>query len=1799
MNRFLKSFFYPKGLIGGMIVLCLLTAAGMVAVLMAQQPQDKPDYDVRVTSFWPSEYLPVRQATSIIVKFSRDMMPDDSLNLLTADIPLELNPPISGLARWIDNDKLEFMPDSMFAPSTEYKINIKSDRTYLYGNRINEPQIFTFRTPTLIVQSVNTEIVNVPEPKFYDQLIIHLIFNYKVDPQTLVEHLYSNLKGPNGPIDFEIKDTSPAAELTLVSTPFKPQEVNGEFDFTVTKDLQCVGGQIPLQADFKQKIRIPKPVPLVINQVTAEAAGQYGRIVIYLSQSTSLSEAGDFISISPETDFTINQNWDRIELNGNFKPREAYTVNIRAGLRALNGQSLDRDFSSKVETGDLYPLIRFIDDGQYMSKKSRQILAIETTNIDELSIEVEQIFVNNIVYYLGDYGRDISRVGRRIFFKEFKLPESKNIPLVSTFDIGDIVGDSLRGIYKVSVREKTQRWTYAEKQVMISDLGIMSRLSDNYLMVWVNSLSSITPVSKADVALISRNNQVLLSGKTDSRGIVVFENIAEKMAGFEPYLITVGKDNDLSYLNFNECMIYTSDFDVDGRQYLTKGYEAFLYSDRGVYRPGETVHLVSVLRGVNNTVPQEFPYIVSIKDPQGRSFNDYKLTTKDQAISGLDIDLPSFAKTGGYRVEAKIGEDVIGTYNFQVEEFMPDRIKATLTTDKDSYISGDEVRISVNGVFLFGPPCAGNNVNGHITIESDYFSPRQWSGYSFSNSDIDFAAIQVDLPSDSLDDAGNHIYNYRISSNLKPPSSLKMMISGTVQEEGGRAVSAYKSVKVNPYMKYLGIKTGNEGYAKIGETSSFNIVAVDSDGNLTAIDSAWVKFYHIIYQNIVRRDQHGIFRYVSEPKDQIVDSTFVSISNSPAIATFTPQQYGEYKAKVVSNRTSHTAVLNFYAAGWGYSSWSMANPDKIELQLDKKTYKVGDKAKLLVKAPFEGKLLLTIEKEKILEFKTIDMDSNTAKIELPIKSDYGPNVYIYATLIKSTTSLERFSPARAFGIAPIMVDNSNAKLAIQIESPTVIKPQQKLDIRIKTNMKKGTKLTVAAVDMGILMLTDFRTPDPFDFFYGKKRPALRPYDIYSLIFPDISESESKLSPAGSAAYEAARKRHLNPISAKRVKPVALWSGIIQTDTAGNAMVSFDVPQFNGKLAIMAVGFNGSKCGSSTEEVTVRDKIVIQESLPRFISPSDRISTPVVIFNNTGKADSFAVAMKIDGPAELVSKETITIFIKDNSKEVAQFIFKANPKPGKVKFEITATNGVEVSMENVELANRPAKPLLTEHGSGTVKEGIPARISMADKWLEGTSQYELKLSSMPAVRLSGSIQYLLAYPYGCIEQTTSRLFPLLYFNDLAKFVQPDIFGTKGQDYFIGEGIMKVSGMQLPSGEFVYWQGDNKANPWASVYSSHFLVEARKAGYGVNDDIYDKMIKNLQKMAKDASLENNQGVLRIYASYVLAKAGKLDKSVINNLKLLNIEQLPVWSRFQLAAAIALTTGVNDALWLIPVEIHPLKYDPQTGEYLDSDIRANAILLDVLSEIAPDNPSVPELIKEISEKLYLGEWYTTQSNSWALMALGKFLKSQEQAAYTGIIMVDGKKYGQFGIEDFKVKDALLANRNIEITITGKGTCYYFWQASGVSIEKAVREFDNRMTVRREYLNIYGNPLDINNVNLGDQVVVRITAEARDKYLENVVINDLLPACFEIDNPRLQTTGRVDITSEPNYYASYTDIRDDRLLLFVNLRPGDKFTYKYALRAVSSGEFMVPPIAGECMYDPTIASAASSGFISVNEGR
>ncbi len=1242
----------------------LIAVAIVGAVLMLVSTiTSLPDNEIHVTSFTPSGHVDLK--TNFTVKFSKQMVSKDSLDLPVTDPPIVFSPPIPGLARWIDVDMLRFFPDTTLLAATAYTARAQSDKTWISGFKIVDKSTFKFSTPGLTASVPRYSIVPDDKTPEMARLKIALSFNYPVKAEDLNKRL--KIKGENGAsassLDYivqvpellgqSLSDSAAAAPVPddtwltsyiITSAPFELSTNQQTYRLTISKDLGCKNCGMTMSVEFSYVLVVRPQRNFVINSVEPLTQTDGGVIYIYFSDRISADQVKPYIKLDPDTNFTVEEQYSAVLLRGSFHPSQVFTLTVGRGCPSAEGQPLQREFSSRIVFPDLPPSISFSSQGTFLPRLGNGLLEFKTTNVSKLTVEVEQIFPNNLVYFLTSGYADVNnyyrpqsiQLGRTFFVKDVDQETPPNVPTATTVDLKTLVGDSVQGVYRIAVRDRSQRWVSDTRFAMLTDIGITARLSGDYLMVWANSLASTEPISGASITLLSRSNQTLLEGKTDSHGIATFENVKDKLTGFDPFVIVATKGKDMSYVRLDQSMLPLSDFDVAGRPYLASGYEAFVYQDRGVYRPGDTVHLVSLVRGVKASTPPSFPYSITVYDPTGSKFTSFRLSTDGSAMETVDLAIPDFAGTGKYTAVAEIGDEIqIGRTAFQVEDFIPNRIKVSLTVPSVSYDSGDTLRASVDSKYLFGPPAANHKVAGHLTIEPMVFAPKGWSSYDFNDDNKSFTRMEADFPDARLDDTGGYVYTYAIPAKLVAPSTLKGLISATVSEDGGRAVSAYSEVVIHPYKKYLGLKIGLDGYARKGEPVTTQIVSVDQSGTAVASDSVKVKFYRVVYNTLYKTDASGFGHFVSEKRLQIRDSSYVTVPITGASVTFTPNEYGQYEIVASEPGNGHSASVRFYASGWGFSPWAMTNPDKIELKLDKDSYVAGDKAILQVQAPFGGKLLVTIEKDKVYKTITRDMKENTAEIELPVKEEYFPNAYITASVIRGANDLEPNMPARAFGLVPLKLQTDNKRLGITLTAPEVVKPKSVVHIDLQVNKAKVTQVTLAAVDAGILQLTDFTTPDPMEFFYGKKQPILKPYDMYSVLYSHVNQAENQIRPGGGQMFAAARKRHLNPISARRVKPVALWSGLIRTDSSGKATVSFTLPEFNGKLVLMAVATQNDLFGSATGEITVRDKIVIQESFPRFVSPNDVFDGRVTLFNNTGSQADIHVTLHGNGPVEIL------------------------------------------------------------------------------------------------------------------------------------------------------------------------------------------------------------------------------------------------------------------------------------------------------------------------------------------------------------------------------------------------------------------------------------------------------------------------------------------------------------------------------------------------------------------------------------
>ena len=1864
-----------KSLIGVIGLMTLLLGACIIYIVQGNV-RAKTRYSVN--TFAPQGEVP--QWTDFSITFSEAIVDKSRVGTEVPAEALRFTPAVQGTGRWTAPDRIGFFLDAPLAPSAQYGVELTSELNPSEAFLLTGQKEFKFATEPFKVQQARMEF-STDDTREYATGFGTIAFNYPVTTADLKAHLSVKLNDGTE-IPYQIQtNTATARTIKFETNRIKRGKADREIKVKIEKGFKCTGGQIGLAKANITPVILRGRGTLGVTYSDVRESDGTPYISVRFSAPVLSDTVKPYLELTPAVDYQVTSNYRNIEIHGNFKRRTTYTLKIQRGLTARNDAVLKQDYMTQLKIPDIQPQLRFLGAGFFLSRKGHLNLGLTTINVKRVKLDIEKVFANNLIYVskLDRWSRWSRNLGKPIHSEVLDVPPQLNEEVTTPISLEAYLSDEHVGIFKVVARNADRQWDSAHQWVLVTDLGISAKRAGDKLYVWVKSLATGAPVPAARVKLISDNNQTLLSGTTNWAGFVEFTEVTEKTEDFIPYMITVAKRDDLAFIQLDRHEIATADFDIAGPAYLQKGYEAFLYTSRGVYRPGETVQLAGIVRRAKQAIPEPLPTRIEVLAPDGRIIRELRQQLNKNGACDVKIPIPDYALTGNYIAKMKIADRVVGGVQFQVEEFMPDRMKVAVRVDKSSYKLGEELDIEVKATNLFGPPAVGRKVQAScqliavpFAVSDENLPPdtaaTKWRSFVFGNT-RQFERQRIELGEAKTDAAGKALYQFTIPATLKAPSLLNGILTATVSEIGGRAVTASHRVVIHPYSHYVGIRRATTGVVKINQPLRFDYVAVNDAMAAAPGRTLKLSLHKVHWNTILRQNAAGRYEYVSEPQTTEVKTYDLTSAETAQTATLTPSDYGEYRVRLADIESTATAEIAFYVSGWRNAPVSMEHPTRLDLALDKLAYRPGETAKLNIKAPFPGTLLLTVERDRVLSHRTIAMKENTATISIPVRDSYKPNVYLSGTLIRAIPmdtivqpDNKSLLPARAFGVVPLKIDATRRRLSIEMslkqtnnaggteniplfgdytsQSEAVVRPNSEVSIAFEVHGRRSWQkydVCIAAVDEGILTLTDFQTPNPHDFFYQQRGLKTRSFDLYGGILPEIADITDNSSTGGDGALarRLGRKR-LNTSGIRRVKPVSLWSGFVRTDGNGRGTVQFKIPQFNGKLRLMAVAFAGADYGASEAPLIVREPIVLTPTFPRFLAGGDQIRVPVTLFNGTGENAEFTVKLQAAGDVQLLSaNDTHTLrTVSENGSEKppqpptepplhelsiekgvdagteAQVFFdiRIQDAIGEVNFNLSAAGNAETTQIDVKLPLRSVAPPVTQTGHGIVRAGEPADFILPSNLIGNSSEFSLTLSPFPNVAFADSLRYLVRYPHGCLEQTTSKVFPLLYFSDLARSVEPILAAEDSVDYYITAGITKLESMLMPNDQFSYWPGGTYVNLWSSIYASHFLVEARKAGYEVADRVYDAMLEGLKIQAKfspdtegnnDAKKVKRKIAFATYASYVLAAAGQPDRGTMHYLKNRGASSLSNYSHFQLAGAFALSGELETALSMLPVSVAPSfngkGTERETGGTFNSPVRAQAIMLDVLAEVNENHPSIPMLVKNLSEAASDGNrWRTTQENAFAFLALGKIMKKQTDRDYTGTLKLNGEHFADFDATETRYTDEDWDGARVQLTLEGEGNCYYYWSAFGIQRDSFIEEYERELQVQRRYFNKDGESLTGTFVH-GDLIVAEITVKALTANLENVVVVDMLPTGFEIENPRLESRAGIPWLKAQGFKPDYLDIRDDRLIFFGTFPRQRERKFYYALRAVTQGKFTLPPITAEAMYDPTKSAVAGSMDIKV----
>lgn len=1768
-------------------------------------------YDLQVTKNFETE---IEQQQNLEFTFSKDIFPDSLLNRWDTAAFVEITPKVKGQFKWNSSNTLTFSPSAGFTPGTEYTARLTKEVVKYSKTRLSfDDAPMHFHTAELKVTEAH---VSWMRGSNVSNIMVQLdmTFNYEVNLGEVVNRLRLNSGGNN--VTINTANTGNGKTLSLQFMPVNDKDEETPLKVDIGKGIPITGTKYISVKDTAFTIGIPSRYNLTVTGIVAQHTGTEGIITVSTSQPVLENNLKNMIAISPAADFDVTICDGGFIVSGKkLVASQMYTLTVKTGLEGSFGGKMKSDHTEQVSFGKLRPTISFVNTkGMYLSSAGYKNLMLNIVNVPTVEVCVIKVYENNLEAFMRkdkDYNYhydekddegtsyefyQTEEFGDTIFKKTYatdKLP-AQNAAHILHLDFEDRI-KGYNGIYVVMVRSKDHNWIQESKIIAISDIGIIVKQEQDNIYVFTNSIHTATAMPGVNVSFISSNNQKLTTVTTDAEGVAVFRNISQTSPGFKVAMVTARRGDEFSFVAFSQAQIGTSRFDVGGRQPNETGLIAMIYPERNLYRPGETIHVSTIIRSEQWKQQTDVPVKLKLSMPNGKEFATVQKILNEQGSCEAMFPTPPTAITGTYLLEVFTGNNVLlNSYNISVEEFMPDRMKVTVATPTQEYTPGENVTAQIQADNLFGTPAAGRNYHCELNMAKGTFPSEKYPDYNFElKNDFNFT---TDMREGKTDDKGSASETFKLDAALANQGMMKGNIMATVFDETGRPVHRYEHFTVYTQPVFAGIKCEQQ-YVTTKAAVRMGLIALDkreAPQNATAIVTVVKKEWHTVIQQ-----SGNSYRYVSQSEEKQIASQVVQITGTASAYTFIPQQSGEYEVKVAINGSNTYISKTLYAYGWNdgqYSSFEVNNEGNVEIKTDKKEYNAGESVNALFTTPFEGRMLVTLERDHIIKYYYLTTKNKSASLSFVADEASLPNVYITATLFRAMDGSD-MPLTVGHGFKNVRVTNKSYNMPVAVTVTEKSRSKTKQTINVKTT--PGAYVTIAAVDEGILQVKNFATPDPYAYFFQKVALSVNSYDIYPWLLPEIKTRQS--STGGDGADENGGR--VNPMFVNRVKNVSFWSGIMQADSRGNVHYSIDIPQFSGDIRVMALAYKNKSFGSTDKHIKVADPIVISTALPRFLTPKDDVTMGISMSNTTNKPTTAVVTVQTTGPLGVQGSATQTIQIPANREGRAVYNIVAAQSIGAGKVIVTVKALNETFTNETDISVRPPASLQKLTGYGIAGENTTTPVDMTNKFISTSVTGKLIVSKSPLTQFSKHLEELVKYPYGCVEQTVSAAFPQLYYADLVKGMNVGTNTELNPASNVQQAIIKLQSMQQGNGGMSYWPEGGGESWWGSVYACHFLLEARKAGFDVNAHTLERLQEYMKyRMYKKETVtfyyngnakKETASEEIAYSLYVLAMAGQSQQSDMNYYKA-HKELLTLDSKYLLAAAYALSGQPSQAREVLPPAFSGEIPDRCFGGSFNSQIRDEAISLLVLLDIDPNNKQVPILARMLSEQLRKERYLSTQENSFSMLALGKIMKIANQGNATAAVTANGKNVGNSTGQALTINMKAYATAAMGVQVKGSGSYYYFWELDGITADGSYKEEDNFMKVRRTYYDRQGR--ETKTFSQNDLIVVRISIEGQyDKQIYNVAITDMLPAGFEIENTRLNEMPKMEWIKDAST-ADYLDVRDDRINMFTTVDRKRRDFY-YMVRAVSPGTFQLGPVQADAMYDGNYHSYNGAGVIRITE--
>lgn len=1345
-----------------------------------------------------------------------------------------------------------------------------------------------------------------------------------------------------------------------------------------------------------------------------------------------------------------------------------------------------------------------------------------------------------------------------------------------------------------------ERW--ASRNILASNIGLTAkRANDNSMLVAVTDILTTTPLPGVELKLFDYQQQLLFTTKSDENGLARFD-LKKK-----PFLLIASKGNEKGYLKLDDgSSLMLSRFDVAGEE-VKNGIKGFIFGERGVWRPGDTMYINFVVEDKGNKLPAEHPVEFNLYNPQGQLYKRMIETKGEHGFYVFTTATDAASPTGNWLAKIKVGGAVFEK-RLKVETVMPNRLKINLDFGKDPVLGKrGVVSGKLSSQWLFGAPAKNLKAKIDASLYARKTAFAKYAGYQFDDPTTAYKTETKTLFDGTLNENGEATVNTKFNIGSNAPGMLSAGMLIKVFEPGGAFSVDNMVLPYSPYNSYVGIKMpeGQKpwGFLMTDRNYDLPIVNVDANGNpLQGSQTVEIEIYRISWRWWWDNSGNDFANFTQDTYNKLLKKDTLRLTNGVGKWQLTApgKEWGRYLVLVRDKQSGHsTGQVVYFDDPWWQTRGNANDPSAaamLSFTSSKEKYNVGEEVSLNIPSSKGGRALISIESgSRIIKTDWVETQQGQTIYKFKAEPGMAPNVYANVSLLQPHAQTVNDLPIRMYGVIPIMVEDKNTLLHPVITIPNVIRPEQTSSFTVAETSGKAMAYCVAIVDEGLLDLTRFKTPDPHSAFYAREALGVKSWDLFdNVIGAWGSGLERILTIGGDEAPGGGAKEN----RANRFKPVVKYFGPFYLGKGDKQTHKFQLPPYIGSVRVMVVAANDGAYGFAEKAVAVKKPLMLLGTLPRVLGPLETIKLPVTVFAMENKVRNVSVSLQSNDFLEPVGAATQQVSFASPGEQMVYFDVRVKEHTGIGKVKIVATGGGEKADYDVELDVRNPNPVVTNVLSASLPAGQQWNETIVPIGIPHNAKATLEISSIPPINLEKRLDYLINYPYGCIEQTVSAVFPQLVLNQLI-----DLSDRRKAEVQknVRAGIEKLRNFQRPDGGLSYWPGLAESDEWGTNYAGHFLLKAQEKGYIVPVGMLQQWITYQRSKANAwaPSTTNFYGgdLTQSYRLYLLALAKSPDLGAMNRLK--EFKYLSPEAKWRLAAAYQLAGQQKTAATLINGLPTTFQHRKSPGVTYGSDLRDQAMVLEALT-IMGKRSEAATVLKEVSANLATDNWYSTQTTAYSLLAIAAYCGVNTNAEkILALLNVNGKNVNINSKAYISQVDADPAAANKKISITNKGANELFVKliVQGKPLTgESVKVINNPdvLSMQVSYLTLDGKAItNIETMKQGTDFVAKVSVRnpgIRGRY-NNMTLSQIFPGGWEILNTRmLDNEG----SFKPSPYT-YQDIRDDRVYTHFDIREGETLTYYVVLNAAYLGKYFLPGTYCEAMYDNTISAGTSGKWVEV----